>query len=245
MRYYLTIILHSDATFGRGEGVAGLVDVEIEHDRAGCPFLGGRALKGLLVEAWVDIAAALERAGHAGDTHAAKALAAYQAAAERLFGTIGATRGVGPDGVASGPVGHLHVDAATLPPSLRARLHRDVADEKITSTQVLSALTAIRRQTAVSAETGAPEIGSLRAMRVLLRTTSLIAALDLEGETGEDDLPLLAACALGVRRAGVVRNRGRGRLSLLLHVDFPPSYADATFTRKQFAAFEVRLRGGA
>ena len=44
------IKLLSDTTFGRGDGVAGLVDQEVEHDFYGFPYLRGRTLKGLLSE---------------------------------------------------------------------------------------------------------------------------------------------------------------------------------------------------
>lgn len=44
------IKLLSDTTFGRGDGVAGLVDQEVEHDSYGFPYLRGRSLKGLLSE---------------------------------------------------------------------------------------------------------------------------------------------------------------------------------------------------
>ena len=45
----LQITLVSQATFGRGDGVAGLVDIEVLHDEMGLPFLHGRSLKGLLM----------------------------------------------------------------------------------------------------------------------------------------------------------------------------------------------------
>jgi len=43
--YYLNFTLLSDTTFGRGEGVPGLVDEEVEHDRYGLPYLRGRTLE--------------------------------------------------------------------------------------------------------------------------------------------------------------------------------------------------------
>ncbi|MHC5770602.1 MAG: RAMP superfamily CRISPR-associated protein [Nostoc sp.] len=48
--YQLKIKLLSDTTFGRGDGVAGLVDQELEYDSSGFPYLRGRTLKGLLSE---------------------------------------------------------------------------------------------------------------------------------------------------------------------------------------------------
>ena len=42
--YYLKLTLQTDATFGRGDGIAVLVDVEVEHDQYGMPYLRGREL---------------------------------------------------------------------------------------------------------------------------------------------------------------------------------------------------------
>src|SRR5260370_9556872 len=78
-RLQLSLRLESDTTFGRGEGLAGLVDEEIEYDVAtGLPFVRGRTLKGLLVEECANLLFALQTAD-------SPALSALEAAAERLF----------------------------------------------------------------------------------------------------------------------------------------------------------------
>src|SRR5207245_8636485 len=83
LRLQLRLRLESDATFGRGEGLAGLVDEEIEYDVAtGLPFVRGRVLKGLLVEECANLMFALEKAG----SHAQSVL---EVAAGRLFGRPG------------------------------------------------------------------------------------------------------------------------------------------------------------
>ena len=56
----LQVELLSAATFGRGDGVAGLVDREVEHDADGLPYLRGRTLKGLLAEECANILFALK-----------------------------------------------------------------------------------------------------------------------------------------------------------------------------------------
>ncbi len=82
-RLQLCLRLESDATFGRGEGLAGLVDEEIEYDVAtGLPFVRGRTLKGLLVEECANLLFALQKAG-------SPALPTLEASAERLFGRPG------------------------------------------------------------------------------------------------------------------------------------------------------------
>ncbi len=212
--YYCSVRLRSDATFGRGEGVAGLVDVEIEQDQYGFPTMSGRVLKGLLQEEWQNLRYAL------GEPKVKQ----WDAAASTLFGQPGALL----EGAAA-----MLVGAATLPPELIAA----VREQQLDRAEVLASLTTIRRQTAIDAKSGAPERGSLRAFRVLLRETPMIAPLDFEDEPSEATLALLAACVLAVRRGGSVRNRGRGRLALLLHDHLPEDYNDAEFTKTQFQRF--------
>ncbi len=215
--YTLTIQLLSDTTFGRGEGLAGSVDTEIEHDQYGCPFIGGRTLKGLLREEWTTIAESLDRERQE-----------WHPTADFLFG----------DSSRSEQPAKMHVGAATLPPNLLQHVHKQVQDKHLTATDVLASLTTVRRQTAVDTATDAPLVGSLRSERALIRTTWLAAPLTFEETPTDRHLALLVACVLAVRRGGLGRNRGRGRLQVRLHAQYPPAnYEDQTFTRARFADF--------
>lgn len=197
----MNLHLESDATFGRGEGLAGLVDEEVEYDVAtGLPFVRGRTLKGLLVEECANLLFALQT----GRSHA---LPRLKAAAERLFGRPGG----GMQGAAL-----VHFGPALLPEQLRNAVREEIDRGRLKPADVLESVTVIRRQTAIDEVSAAPETGSLRSMRVVLRQTNFRAWLDFADDPGEDDLALLAACALSVRRGGIGRNRGRGRLSLQL-----------------------------
>ena len=188
-KYTLVLTLESDTTLGRGDGVAGLVDAEVEHDRYGMPFLHGRALKGLLEEECANILFALvERAQP------------WHQAAQDLFGRPGSVAG---DGAL------MHVGDARLPPGLRSAVVADVDGGKYSAAAVLESLTAIRRQTAMD-ETGVPDRGSLRSMRVILRETTLEAELTFAEPPTEEALALLAACVMALRHVGTGRNRGRG-----------------------------------
>ncbi|HXK93269.1 MAG TPA: hypothetical protein PKV38_06250, partial [bacterium] len=51
----IQIELLSDAAFSRGEGTAGVVDIEVEHDDLGLPFLGGKTIRGLLRDSWLSL----------------------------------------------------------------------------------------------------------------------------------------------------------------------------------------------
>ncbi|MGQ9482639.1 RAMP superfamily CRISPR-associated protein [Chloroflexus sp.] len=195
--YKLQFELRSAATFGRGDGVAGLVDEEVEHDTDGLPFLRGRTLKGLLAEECANLLYALELQGRADNWHQI---------AYRVFGSPGST---------TEDTGTLRVGDARLPEPLRLAIKMSVSKGDLTADEVLESLTAIRRQTSMN-EYGAPEKGSLRSLRVVLPGTVFEATLDFAEAPDDQTLALLAACTLAWRRAGSGRNRGRGRLQAWL-----------------------------
>ena len=195
--YKLQFDLRSAATFGRGDGVAGLVDEEVEHDADGLPFLRGRTLKGLLAEECANLLYALELQQQADR---------WRQTAYRMFGQPGST---------IEDTGILRVSDARLPESLRAAIKIEVRKGDLAAEEVLESLTAIRRQTSMN-EYGAPEKGSLRSLRVVLPGTIFEATLEFAAEPDSQTLALLAACILAWRRAGVGRNRGRGRLQARL-----------------------------
>jgi hypothetical protein len=223
MEMFIRLTLKSDATFGLGEGVAGLVDEEIEHDfETGLPFLRGRTLKGLLVEECSNILYSLERQNNG-------ALAKIKSAAKFLFGCPGST---------IGDLAGMHVGPARLPPELRWAVETQINQKKLTAAEVIDSLTSIRYQTAVNEGTGAPEKGSLRSLRVVLRDISFTAALTFDDEPKQCAKGLLAGCALSLRRAGVGRNRGRGRLKARLLND-----KNEDVTQKYFSYFQETIGG--
>jgi hypothetical protein len=195
--------------------VAGLVDAEVEHDPAtGLPFLRGRSIKGLLTEECDHLMFALRTM----KTPASKAaIQKLEEAGRFLYGTPGSE-----DGTAA----LMRVGSARLPKPLREAIHADVQADRLTPAGVLDALTTIRRQTAVDDGRGAPETGSLRAMRVVLRETTLEADLYFGEDPTPDALALLDACVRALRRVGTGRNRGRGRVEAVLCQDGKPVGSD-------------------
>lgn len=197
--YHLTFTLLSDATFGRGEGIAGLIDREVEHDRYGLPYLRGRTLKGLVTEETDNVLFALEQAGV--DT--------------KHWGTIRWSL-FGRPGSKAGDRGRLRFGPAELPKAVRDAV-RAMPDAGTDANRllVLESLTTVRRQTAIENggdRDGVPAEGSLRAMRAVLRETLFEARLLSDDKLSPDELGLLAASVLAFRRAGTGRNRGRGKL---------------------------------
>jgi CRISPR/Cas system CSM-associated protein Csm3 (group 7 of RAMP superfamily) len=207
----IRITIKSAATFGRGDGVAGLVDREIEHDKNGFPFLRGKTLKGLLAESAENIVYALQDDPEKNNWREVK---------DTLFGKPG--RGTAERGT-------LHIGDAILSAGLRTALHEEIKNGALTPEDVLYGLTGIRRQTAMN-EYGAPEHASLRSMRVLLPGVMLEADLHLEAPT-EEQWSLLTAAALDLRRAGTGRNRGRGHILLELDDDAITHEYFTKFTR--------------
>lgn len=201
--YYLKIQLLSDTTFGRGDGVAGLIDQEVEHDANGFPYLRGRTLKGLLSEECDNLIAVLSDPPPS----------LWQEAAEHLFGIPGSTLGT---------ISKMHIGDACLPENLRKQVGLQLDQQRgqqrrLTESDVLSSLTTIRRQTAIDPEDGAPVEKSLRASRVVLRDLCFTAPLLFQEQPTADILALLAVSTLALRRVGSGRNRGRGHVQCTLH----------------------------
>lgn len=190
----LHIELLSDSTFSRGEGTAGVVDTEVEHDELGLPFIGGKTIRGLLRDAWLSMCKHFE---------------GMEEAAARVLGRSRARE----DSC------RLRIGDAHLPEGIRNTVRNAVATEKrLAPDAILAAFTDVRYQTAEDPETGAPATATLRSSRVILRQFTFEAPLTwLDGyEPNPKDLQVLALCALATRHGGLLRNRGRGHICITL-----------------------------
>lgn len=232
MQLFLKIELLSDTTFGGGSGATGAVDVEVEHDAVtGLPMIPGRSTKGLLVEECFSIVYSLECAE-------SPILERVRDDAALLFGAPGSQ---------AGTEGIMRVADATLPAPLCAAVREAVlrSTDKLpllTPVQVLESLTGIRRQTAVDQVTGAPKSSTLRSTRVVTRGVSFSVPLSFAQSPTDTQLGLLAACALGVRRGGLSRNRGQGKLAIRLFETMDDGATTDT-TMPHFGSFERSARG--
>jgi CRISPR/Cas system CSM-associated protein Csm3 (group 7 of RAMP superfamily) len=190
-KYKLKIKLLSDTTFGRGDGVAGIVDQEVEHDPYGLPYLRGRTLKGLLSEECDNLIYTLSDNKEY-----------WQKVSSSLFGKAGSELDI---------MAAVHIGNAQLPLDLQQAVAHAIQANELTSQQVLSSLTSVRKQTAIDAKTGVADEGSLRSARVVLRESEFVSDLFFEAQIIEEDmLTLLAVGALSLRHLGSGRNRGRG-----------------------------------
>lgn len=212
--YQLQIHLLSDTTFGRGDGVAGLVDQEVEHDTYGLPYLRGRTLKGLLSEECDNLIYTLS----SGQPH-------WQQIAGELFGKPGSTLET---------IARVHIGDACLSSDLRQAIAYQVNSKKLTRAEILDSLTTIRRQTAIDLTTGVPDTGSLRSARVVLRDLTFTADLSFEQVPSDDQLCLLMLGTRALRHLGCGRNRGRGHVRCDLFGDsLPTNYYDRFFALQE------------
>ncbi len=210
---WLKFTLLSDAAFGRGDGVAGLVDAEALHDSFGLPYLGGKTLKGLLAAECAEILYALKQTDHVQ-------MGAWEEAARFLFGSPGSKADM---------IGRMIVGNAQLPEDLRTLIRVDFRllseqDKGKRQRANLESLTTLRRQTAVDQQSGASKDNTLRTTRVIVRDMTFTAQLDFTAPVSERACSLLAACVQAFHRAGTNRNRGYGRLQAAMYDD--PSAAE-------------------
>lgn len=194
--YYLKLRLLTDATFGRGDGIAGLVDVEVEHDQYGIPYLRGRTLKGLWREECENLIAALS-------LHDYQRATQLKDGCDRVFGRGGSDLHA---------TGVIHVGDARLPETVQSAVMR----ANLTPHDILTSLTTIRRQTAIDAE-GVAKDHSLRAMRAILRHTTFISPISSRHELDRHELAILVAGCYALRHVGTGRNRGRGDVTCRLY----------------------------
>ncbi|EAW36940.1 RAMP superfamily CRISPR-associated protein [Lyngbya sp. PCC 8106] len=204
----IQIQLLSDTTFGRGDGVAGLVDQEVEHDLYGFPYLRGRTLKGLLSEECDNLIILLKD----------EVFIHWKDVRNKLFGVSGSV------------IEHnsiIHVGDACLPEKLREAVgiqidkERDNEQPALTPTDILHSLTTIRRQTAINPNNGTADSGSLRSARVVMRdrpntSPRFTAHLFFDEEPTSDMKALLGVSVLALRHIGSGRNRGRGHVQCSL-----------------------------
>lgn len=198
IRYQIRIQLLSETTFGRGDGVAGIIDREVEQDADGMPYLRGRTLKGLLCEEADNMIATIS------DESVQKQ---WLAVADRLFGQPGSTLDT---------QSAMHIGDACLPEDFRRVVSAAVELKQITQTEVVNSLTTVRRQTAIDEKSGIAAEGSLRSFRVILRKQKFSANLLFHQQPIPEMLALLQVSALALRRTGSSRNRGLGHVQCQL-----------------------------
>ena len=190
----LSVVLKSASCFSIGEGTAGEVDIEIQHDEYGLAFLNGKALKGLLHEEAAELVFALEQAGSKGN---------WVQISNKIFGEPGST---------ADTQGTVNFGDLRLPADFREKVISEIKERKTTAYEVLRLLTSTRTQTAVD-ENGAPRPETLRTLRISPRETTLEASIFFDKLEHQEQI-FLHSCLMALRRAGSNKSRGLGKLKI-------------------------------
>lgn len=194
----IVVKLLSDSCFGGTRLTqAGDVDVCQAVDDAGLPTIGGRILKGLLVEEVSILLRALEGHEHLRD---------WEEAAAEAFGVPG-----------SAAPGKLEVRDAGFAPEVREKIRTSTLADPQLLGLATRAMTVVRNQTAIDPKTGVARPHSLRGTRLAKRGLELRGELAWDGASlssaPKRSRALVAAAVKMLRRGGVNRTRGWGRLS--------------------------------
>lgn len=192
----LHVILESAACFSKGEGTAGEVDIEIQYDEYGMPYLNGKALKGLLHEEAAELVFALREAGSKVN---------WEQISGKIFGEPGST---------SEKQGTVVFGDLRMPSDFRKKVISEINRGNTNAYEVLRLLTNTRTQTSVD-DSGAPKPETLRTLRIIPRQTPFEASILFE-ELQEQERVFLYGCLMALRRAGSNKSRGLGKMKITL-----------------------------
>ena len=221
MKFVVHVTLESDTTFGRGDGVGNRLDQEAWYEPdTGLPRIPGRRFRGILVQSCGDFLYQLRLIDTA---HWEK----WEQAALFLFGQ---------EGSRYEDAGALHVSDLIIHPDLRAAVLQAMGISgkaepgAVRKEEVWKAYTTIRTQTAIDMQTQAQARHSLRSRRLVVRGTQFWGTWGFTKKPDNFARALLYASLLGVRRGGLRRNRGSGKL----RCEFDTSHEPNTMLKQAF-----------
>jgi CRISPR-associated protein Csx10 len=196
-RTSLTIHTLSDWHVGAGHGVPGGPDALVRRDHDDLPYVPGTTLTGLLRDACLTVAVALD-----DGTEGEPGEGVWQRWHGRIFGGPGEGRAPAASVLGLGP--------ARIPPRLRAALK----DEQ----ELVGALTTFRTGVRIDEDTGRAQDGMLRVVELARSGLPLRADLNVIGELDDDGLAAATALVvLGAAccdRMGGDRRRGPGEIRI-------------------------------
>lgn len=193
----LEIHLHSETILG-GDGVQkGTVDMDVQTDQYGLPYLSGRTLKGLL----------RKEAKWFIDCLPEEKQADYKAAFNQLFGQAD-----------QGDVHHANYDALRFSTAkLGDALYDKIDEHSLLPHEVLQSMTTIRSMTSIDDKTGTAKDHSLRQARTIHAGYSLFAPIFIQRLLTGTERALLQTAVKLLRHIGLMRNRGKGEVSCKLY----------------------------
>lgn len=190
----LIMTLLSDALPGSGEGLGGIIDVDVNYDEYGLPYIPAKRLKGILRESALDL-------------RDVEKLTDPQV--ETLFGTRGKKHGTS-FRLSDGYLPNYQQIRAFLKECAKERKDDKTYKSSFHRQAVLDFYTYTRAQTAIE-DSGVAKEHSLRTFRVLKK--DLTFAFECE-DLSKDDLENLKLICAVTRRFGSSRTRGLGAIAL-------------------------------
>lgn len=175
---------------GRGSSASG-VDIEVEHDTLGLPFVRGTVLRSLL---------------HETSRSMGRHFPEIKDATIPLFGL---EKSLADEAI-------LRIDDAKVAPEIwewvEAAIFR--RDHPLQPADILRSMTETRFQTGEERKTGAPKNATLRSVRTIFRETQLYAQLRWTRDPSYEELCALSMAMKATRHLGVFRNRGLGYVQI-------------------------------
>jgi CRISPR-associated protein Csx10 len=188
----LEMHLLSDAIPGSGEGLSGIIDIDISSDGYGIPYIPAKRIKGILRESALELSD----------------VGMLQCSVDDIFGASGRREGTAFK-ISDGYIANYH--------SYREFLEYAAFDKNLAplfnKETVLDEFTYFRSRTTIDNETGTAKENTLRTSRVLKRGETFYFQVEFPVDYSEE---IEKICKV-TRRFGLSRTRGLGdiRLSLL------------------------------
>lgn len=188
---YIELELLSDTCIGSGESIAGIIDIEVEFDDLGIPYIPSKRLKGILREAAEDYALIDGK---------------YKDEVNKLFGSKG-----------NNTIGNLVISNGVIDKYSKYRkfVKRGKNTKELESLfyedNIKENFSYIRTQTAIDNTTGIAKNNSLRNIRVIKK--GLIFKFEINKILGNELELLKGACAFA-KHMGLNRTRGYGAIKL-------------------------------
>ncbi|MGD2088563.1 MAG: RAMP superfamily CRISPR-associated protein [Candidatus Aminicenantes bacterium] len=187
----LEMHLLSNTIPGSGEGLSGIIDIDISSDGYGIPYIPAKRIKGILRESALEL----------------NDLGMLQYSVDDIFGASGQQEGTDFK-ISDGYIADYH--------SYRGFLEYTAHDKKLAplfnKETILDEFTYLRSRTTIDNQTGTAKENTLRTSRVLKRGETFYFQVEFPGNYSED---MEKICKV-TRRFGLSRTRGLGEIRLRL-----------------------------
>lgn len=197
----IEIYLESETILGGDGEIKGTVDIDIQIDEYGLPYLSARTLKGILRKKAIWYVDCLSKEKQAD----------YKEAIYRLFGKADENDNH-----------NSNYDAIRFSNAKLSRsLYELIETENYSSREVMNAITNVRSMTSINDETGTAKEGSLRKARTIHSGYTFLAPVYANRELSNIEKEILTIAIKLLRNIGLMRNRGKGEVSCTLNWENP------------------------